>query len=1129
MRHATRIAFAIGLAAALSARAAQEVPPQVEKKETAPAAWAVTPEKLQERIKDAEVAADLDDELKKKITDLLKQALASLQKANEAKGLAESYRLALKDAPARAEEIRAKLKQDPPVETPIQVPPDATAKAIDQLLDQRRAELAGAKSELDKTDARLKTLQGRPQKAREEQLAAAKKTEEMDKALKAVPAEGENPRLTESSRLALEAASRARAEEVAMLEQEIVSHPARLDLQSAERELAARGLAALQAALTKLEEVATQRRNAEAKAVTQDAERAKREARDKHPLVKSTADDNAMLGRELARVTADTNAVLIDKRYSEDKGRQLKDIFERTSAQLERVGLQGIGGNALREQGARLPAIAAENQRVWSKWRGRVGEAESRRFQIGMDLRDLADPAVAVSVLLAKQPAPVNGREELAAALQPLLAQRAELLEKLDTAHGSLLKNLAELDTAQAQLADTARKFSGLLEEWLPWIPSAAPFGLKTLKDLAGASAWLSSPANWWEVLATWHADVLDAPLYALLGLALLAGMFLAAPWARRRIDTLGARLGHASTDSFHCTLQALGLTVLLAAPYPFLAAFLGWRAVEAGTHPFALGVGRGLLTAAEVLFMLRLFARLCAPSGVAATHFYWEDHILALLRKHLRWFIPVLVPTAFLVALAESQDGEAIRNSLGRCAFIVGVLAQAVFSQRIIRPNGGITADVLRRYPTGWLARLRFVWYPLAVGVPAALAVTSAAGHHFTAMEFERRVVVSIWIIVCVILLHALALRWYAVEERRLAARKARERREAEFQAARAAGQAPEGAAQAPPDVPAVDVSKIDAQMRALLRTFMGFAILVGLWLVWARALPALAMLDNVRLWGSTAAGEGGVAVMQWITLGNLAVAVIVLMLTAAAAKSLPGVLEIVVLKNLPLDTGIRYAVTMVSQYVVVAVGLIAAFNAIGIGWSKVQWLAAALSVGVGFGLQEIIANFISGLILLFERPIRVGDIVTVGDVAGTVSRIRIRATTITNWDRMEYIVPNKDLITGRLLNWTLSNTVNRIVITVGVAYEADTDKARALLLKTAREHPLVMRDPEPLASFEGFGESALTMVLRCYLSDFTNRMAVIHELHTAIKKSFDAAGIEIAFPQLEVRVKSDAPPAKP
>ncbi len=1129
MRRTTRIAIAAWLAAMLWAGAAEEAAPKTEKKaaDETLVAGVATPEMLQELLKDAEAAADLDEELKKKIVDLLKQAQAFLQRAGEHRALAESYKLRLKDAPARIEEIRAALKQEPAAEASFDVPPDATARAFDQHLDQKRAELAAAKSELEKMDGRLKLLQGRPQKAREEQLAAKEKIEERRKALGTPPAAGEDPRFTEASRLFLQCAIRARIEEIAMLDQEIVSQPARADLLAAERDLAARGTAALQAALAKIEEESARRRSAEARVVTQDAERAKREARDKHPLVKSAADDNAVLGRELARVAADAGAVAADRRHGEEQRKQLSEIFERTRGQLERVGLQGLGGGTLREQRARLPAIVNDNLRMWAKWRGRIGEAESRRFQISIDRHVLADAAAAAARMLEKEPEAADARrEELVAALLPLLAQRSELLAKLDEAYESFLKNLRDMETMQSQLADTARRFSMLLDEWLPWIPSAAPFALRTLKDLAPSLSWALSPANWRDAGLALGADVLRMPHYALLALVLVVGMLLAAPWARRRMDAIGAKLGRAYTDSFGCTIEALGLTALLAAPVPLAAAYFGWRLSEAATPPFVLGLGRGLLVLAEFLFSVRFFAVLCAPSGVASAHFHWEERALALLRRHIRWIVAPLGATMVLVALAEVQGNEAIRNSLGRLAFIVGVVVQAVFIQRVIRPAGGIAAGALRRRPTGWLARLRFVWYPLAVGVPVALAIASAAGYHFTAIELERRVIVSIWIVVCAVLLHALALRWFVVEKRRLAARQARERREAELKLAEAAGQAPEGAKQAVLEEPAVDVSTIDAQMRSLLNTLLGFAIVVGLWVVWARVLPALAMLDSVRLWDTTAIGEGGAAVTEWITLGSVAVAVIALMLTIAAAKSLPGVLEIVLLKNLPLDAGSRYAVTTVSQYLLAVVGVVVVFNTIGIGWSKVQWLAAALSVGVGFGLQEIIANFICGLILLFERPIRVGDIVTVGDVMGTVSRIRIRATTITNWDRMEYVVPNKDLITGRLLNWTLSNTVNRIVITVNVAHGTDTEKAREAMLAAARGHPLVLRDPEPMATFEGFGEYGLNMVLRCFLADFACRIKVIHELHTAVKQAFAAANIEIALPWARWDRARGAPP---
>jgi potassium efflux system protein len=126
-----------------------------------------------------------------------------------------------------------------------------------------------------------------------------------------------------------------------------------------------------------------------------------------------------------------------------------------------------------------------------------------------------------------------------------------------------------------------------------------------------------------------------------------------------------------------------------------------------------------------------------------------------------------------------------------------------------------------------------------------------------------------------------------------------------------------------------------------------------------------------------------------------------------------------------------------------------------LGISWGRVQWLVAALSVGIGFGFQEIVANFISGLIILFERPVRVGDVVTIGDTTGTVTKIRIRATTVRNWDHQELLVPNKQFITGQLLNWTLSDALNRIVIRLGVDYNADVRLALRLMAEAVAEDP--------------------------------------------------------------------------
>jgi potassium efflux system protein len=287
--------------------------------------------------------------------------------------------------------------------------------------------------------------------------------------------------------------------------------------------------------------------------------------------------------------------------------------------------------------------------------------------------------------------------------------------------------------------------------------------------------------------------------------------------------------------------------------------------------------------------------------------------------------------------------------------------------------------------------------------------------------------------------------MRGLFVAQRQLALKQAKEKREARMAAAAAATAAGKESEPPPPvESPSIDLASISDQTRKLIRTGIMVVSIVSLYLIWADVLPALRILDEVKLWShSLVDGKP-----QYITLANVLAALLIAVFTVVAARNVPGLLEITILERTPLDSGGRYAFSTISRYVITGVGVVLAFQAIGVGWSSVQWLVAAVSVGLGFGLQEIFANFVSGIIILFERPVRVGDIVTVGDTSGTVARVRIRATTIVNFDRKELIVPNKELITGRIINWTLSDTVTRIEIRVGVAYGSDTQLVQKLML---------------------------------------------------------------------------------
>ncbi|MBF0214102.1 MAG: mechanosensitive ion channel, partial [Magnetococcales bacterium] len=222
-----------------------------------------------------------------------------------------------------------------------------------------------------------------------------------------------------------------------------------------------------------------------------------------------------------------------------------------------------------------------------------------------------------------------------------------------------------------------------------------------------------------------------------------------------------------------------------------------------------------------------------------------------------------------------------------------------------------------------------------------------------------------------------------------------------------------------------------------------------------------------------------------------------------------------------LRIDQGVRYAILTMSRYIVVLIGLPAALSALHVDVGKIAWLAAAISVGIGFGLQEIVANFVSGIILLLERPVRVGDRISVGTVMGEVRRINIRATRVINQDLQEILIPNRDLITKEVINWTLSSREVRLVIPVGVAYGTDVERVRSLLLEVAEKDPLVLRNPAPRVLFMNHGPSALEFQLRIYHVDPDIRATMTDRLNTAINQVFRENGIVIPFPQQQVHLR--------
>ncbi len=252
---------------------------------------------------------------------------------------------------------------------------------------------------------------------------------------------------------------------------------------------------------------------------------------------------------------------------------------------------------------------------------------------------------------------------------------------------------------------------------------------------------------------------------------------------------------------------------------------------------------------------------------------------------------------------------------------------------------------------------------------------------------------------------------------------------------------------------------------------------------------------------------------------------AVLVLFLLLIVTRIVQRWLETELLPRTKLEPSLQLSIVTIFGYVgaITAIGL--ALSGLGFDLQKVALIAGALSVGIGFGLQSVVSNFVCGLILLTERPIRVGDSIVVKGEEGWVRRVRVRATEIETFDRASVIIPNSEFITGVVKNWTRANTLGRIVIKVGVAYDSDPVQVREVLLDIASAHPQIVQSPPPGVFLLEFGEGALEFELRCVVADVEKALSVRSDLNYAIIKRFREADIEIPHQQRELRWRAEEP----
>jgi len=1074
----------------------------------------LTPELLQTQILTAQDSAELDEDTKVRLIALLRQSIANLQTARVNQQAANNYREERLQAPAEAASIRAAIERrqltDP---TAGLENTDSLSNAeLDNLLDEERANLTAVDAARSALDSRLEAETLRPTQVRDRLTAATLLAEELATQSALDLGQLDDPMLADAAGWAVESRLASLQAEIVMLDQELLSHRQQVDLLRAQREEAELSSSRISQRVERLRSISNERRGLQAEIAIEQATAVIAGPFAEQQVVREVAEANVLLVELLQRQLQELDMVTEEEGRTRPLSVNLTETFRSTRLKLQLRGAGAPIGLAIQEQRRLLPD-ATDYERQGRELQTLVRDVSLRLLDSEEDRNELNNLTAYVDNRAAEG---VDVGPEARANLESLAETRRLLLDRAIVNDVRLQRRLYALDNTLRQLAERTTAFDEFLAERLLWVRSTPPLNAAALLQLSDALPSHLSPTAWIETARIAMQRFREAPT---LIVPILAALLLL--WRRRStaatLVECGADVDRISSDTLKPTLQGLMLTVMLALPAPLVLWTFG-LALSTAQNPteFSDGAATALMTAANFLLLLSTFYYLYSPGGIADRHFGWDSATVKRLRKHLAGIIVVCFPLYIIAINAFEISSETSGGTHGLLAFALFFITLAGFAAAICHPTKGAVAPALARIPDGHWMRWRYVWYPLAVAVPLILAALGLMGFGHTVVELSERVFLSVCVLASLSIIAALARRWFLLTRRRLdyaAALKL-------HQAARAESSADGTDEHAVDDdflEPEVDLAALDSDSRSLLNAAVVLAAVLGLGSIWGQMLPALGFLNNVALWNSTIV-LNDVQTVVAITLADLLLAIIIGVGGYFLGKNLPSLLDITLLKQGKASAGARYAVSTLTRYTIVFIATLLVLETLGASWSQMGWAAAALGVGIGFGLQEIIANFVSGLILLFEQPVRLGDVVTVGDASGTVTQIRIRATTIRDWDNKELIVPNKELVTGRLLNWSLSDAMIRVTLTVGVAYGSDVDKAMTLLREAADENKNVVAEPEPRVIFDEFGDSSLMLNLRAYIADLDQRFPTITALHNAVDQKFRAAGIVIAFPQRDV-----------
>lgn len=1071
----------------------------------ASAATAPDAKQITQELEQAKGAKNAPDQAE--TVEALQAALNALDERNGSLERAKQYQQVIDDFAKTSQTLRAQLNnlRDEPRTIPEGLSSDALNQEIlqvsSQLLDKTRL----AQQEQERAREISDSLSQLPQ----QQTDARRQLNEVERR---AGTQSGTTALAQAQILSAQAESARLKALVDELELAQLSASNRQELARMRSELAQKQAAQLDSWLQALRNQLNSQRQREAEQALESTEMLAENSANLPAGIVDQFKINRELSQALNQQAQRMDLVASQQRQATGQTLQVRQALNTLREQSQWLGASNMLGEALRAQVARLPEMPKPQQL----------DTEMAQLRVHrMRYEDLLNKQPQLRQIHQADGQPLT--REQSRILDAQLRTQRELLTSLLQGGDTLILELTKLKVSHTQLEDALKEVNEATHRYLFWTSDVSPISFSWPLDIVQDLRRLISLDTFSQLgKATLMMLTTKETLLPLFAALFLVGFSLySRKHFTRFLERSSARVGKVTQDHFWLTLRTVFWSILVASPLPVLWATLGYGLREAWPYPLAVAIGDGVTATVPMLWAVMICATFARPNGLFVTHFAWPRARVARGMRNYLLCIGLIVPLIMALIMFDNLNDREFSGSLGRLCFmlICGALAMVTLSLK----RAGIPLYVDK---TGSSENMgNHLLWNLLLSAPLVAMLAAMVGYLATAQALLARLETSVAIWFLLLVVYHIIRRWMLIQRRRLAFDRAKHRR-AEILAQRARGEedphhttSTEGMVEV--DESEVDLDTISTQSLRLVRSILMLIALLSVIVLWSEIHSAFGFLENISLWDVTSTVQG-VESLEPITLGAVLIAILVFIITTQLVRNLPALLELALLQHLDLTPGTGYAITTITKYLLMLFGGLVGFSMIGIEWSKLQWLVAALGVGLGFGLQEIFANFISGLIILFEKPIRIGDTVTIRDLTGSITKINTRATTISDWDRKEIIVPNKAFITEQFINWSLSDSVTRVVLTVPAPADANSEEVTQLLYTAAERCSLVIDNPPPEVFLVDLQQGIQLFELRIYAAEMGHRMPLRHEIHQLILAGFREHGIEMPFPPFQMRLET-------